>query len=186
MNKIKTALFYQSGRSMIEMLGVLAIVGVLSVGGLAGYNMAMHKIRINRVIEELQLITAELNNFNPASAAKISGLDYKKYVDTAPLEKALNVLNAKLGSLASGEVPLYTYYIEFINTPLDLCMELMNKLDDGTNSITTHKIYGTYVASFLLSSTKAQDLCKEAADSENGVSIEFYFGGISNNSKKGQ
>ena len=27
----------QSGRSMIEMLGVLAIIGVLSVGGIAGY-----------------------------------------------------------------------------------------------------------------------------------------------------
>ena len=27
----------QNGRSMIEMLGVLAIIGVLSVGGIAGY-----------------------------------------------------------------------------------------------------------------------------------------------------
>ena len=27
-----------SGRSMIEMLGVLAIIGVLSVGGIAGYS----------------------------------------------------------------------------------------------------------------------------------------------------
>ena len=27
----------QSGRSMVEMLGVLAIIGVLSAGGLAGY-----------------------------------------------------------------------------------------------------------------------------------------------------
>ena len=28
----------QSGRSMVEMLGVLAIIGVLSVGGIAGYS----------------------------------------------------------------------------------------------------------------------------------------------------
>ena len=27
----------QSGRSMVEMLGVLAIIGVLSVGGISGY-----------------------------------------------------------------------------------------------------------------------------------------------------
>ena len=33
--------YNQSGRSMIEMLGVLAIVGVLSAGGIAGYSMAM-------------------------------------------------------------------------------------------------------------------------------------------------
>ena len=31
----------QFGRSMIEMLGVLAIIGVLSVGGIAGYGKAM-------------------------------------------------------------------------------------------------------------------------------------------------
>ena len=33
----------ESGRSMVEMLGVLAIVGVLSVGGVYGYGVAMKK-----------------------------------------------------------------------------------------------------------------------------------------------
>ena len=36
-----------AGRSMIEMLGVLAIVGVLSVGGIAGYSKAMMMWRSN-------------------------------------------------------------------------------------------------------------------------------------------
>ena len=36
------------GRSMIEMLGVLAIVGVLSIGGIAGYSKAMNMYKINR------------------------------------------------------------------------------------------------------------------------------------------
>ena len=31
----------QSGRSMVEMLGVLAIIGVLSVGGISGYSKAI-------------------------------------------------------------------------------------------------------------------------------------------------
>ena len=30
-----------TGRSMVEMLGVLAIIGVLSVGAIAGYSKAM-------------------------------------------------------------------------------------------------------------------------------------------------
>ena len=38
----------QSGRSMIEMLGVLAIIGVLSVGGIAGYSKAMTQYKINK------------------------------------------------------------------------------------------------------------------------------------------
>ncbi|MCQ2735010.1 MAG: hypothetical protein MJ212_03555, partial [Alphaproteobacteria bacterium] len=39
------------GRSMIEMLGVLAIIGVLSVGGIAGYTEAMRKYKVNKTIE---------------------------------------------------------------------------------------------------------------------------------------
>ena len=48
----------QYGRSMIEMLGVLAIVGVLSVGGIAGYSKAMMQFKINKAIEEIsQIVT---------------------------------------------------------------------------------------------------------------------------------
>ncbi|MCP4395133.1 MAG: hypothetical protein GY804_12830 [Alphaproteobacteria bacterium] len=44
----------QSGRSMMEMLGVLAIVGVLSVGALAGYSFAMTKHKANQAINEIK------------------------------------------------------------------------------------------------------------------------------------
>lgn len=42
----------QSGRSMVEMLGVLAIIGVLSVGGIAGYKTAMERHITNQVLQE--------------------------------------------------------------------------------------------------------------------------------------
>lgn len=41
----------EAGRSMIEMLGVLAIIGVLSIGGLAGYTMAMNRHRANTILD---------------------------------------------------------------------------------------------------------------------------------------
>ena len=41
----------QSGRSMVEMLGVLAIIGVLSVGGIAGYSLSMRRHRANGIID---------------------------------------------------------------------------------------------------------------------------------------
>ena len=41
----------ESGRSMIEMLGVLAIIGVLSIGGLAGYTMAMNRHRATAITD---------------------------------------------------------------------------------------------------------------------------------------
>jgi len=53
----------QSGRSMIEMLGVLAIIGVLSVGGIAGYSKAMHKYRVNKTIEQITLIAGNIRAF---------------------------------------------------------------------------------------------------------------------------
>ena len=40
--------FNQSGRSMIEMLGVLAIIAVLTVGGIAGYSKAMQQWKMDK------------------------------------------------------------------------------------------------------------------------------------------
>ena len=50
----------QIGRSMIEMLGVLAIIGVLSVGGIAGYSKAMMKFKINKTVQQISEIVANV------------------------------------------------------------------------------------------------------------------------------
>ena len=51
---------FEKGRSMIEMLGVLAIIGVLSVGGIAGYSKAMTKYKVNKTIDEYSFMITEL------------------------------------------------------------------------------------------------------------------------------
>ena len=43
----------ESGRSMVEMLGVLAIIGVLSIGGIAGYTLSMRRYRANQVLDAI-------------------------------------------------------------------------------------------------------------------------------------
>ena len=40
------------GRSMIEMLGVLAIIAVLTVGGIAGYSKAMEQFKVDKAVSE--------------------------------------------------------------------------------------------------------------------------------------
>ncbi|MGN1063207.1 MAG: hypothetical protein ACI4QM_02660 [Alphaproteobacteria bacterium] len=50
----------QSGRTMTEMLGTLAIIGVLSIGGIAGYNYAMDKYRANVTINDINLRAIDL------------------------------------------------------------------------------------------------------------------------------
>ena len=44
----------ETGRSMVEMLGVLAVVGVLSIGGVTGYRYAVDKMNANEIINELK------------------------------------------------------------------------------------------------------------------------------------
>ena len=46
----------ENGRSMVEMLGVLAIIGVLSVGAIAGYSKAMMKYKLNKQTEQLNTV----------------------------------------------------------------------------------------------------------------------------------
>ena len=48
------------GRSMVEMLGVLAIIGVLSIGGIQGYTYAMNKYRSNHVLNEINMASHQL------------------------------------------------------------------------------------------------------------------------------
>ena len=54
-------MYTQSGRSMVEMLGVLAIIGVLSVGAIAGYSKAMMKYKLNKQAEQISSILDYVN-----------------------------------------------------------------------------------------------------------------------------
>ena len=45
----------QTGRSMIEMLAVLAIIGVLTVGGIVAYSFAVAKHRANQIYNQVDL-----------------------------------------------------------------------------------------------------------------------------------
>ena len=71
----------QSGRSMVEMLGVLAIIGVLSAGGLAGYSKAMFKHKLNSTMDQLTMLVTNIrtmygtqDNYNNLSVAQAYGL----------------------------------------------------------------------------------------------------------------
>ena len=51
----------QKGRSMVEMLGVLAIVGVLSVGGVYGYGVAMKKHKANELLHQASMLATTIS-----------------------------------------------------------------------------------------------------------------------------
>lgn len=62
----------QNGRSMIEMLGVLAIIGVLTVGGILGYTKAMAKYRSNKVIDQITLFITNIRTMYAAQQTYIN------------------------------------------------------------------------------------------------------------------
>ena len=58
---IKTNSKSQKGRSMVEMLGVLAIIGVLSVGGVYGYGVAMKKHKANELLHQASMLATTIS-----------------------------------------------------------------------------------------------------------------------------
>lgn len=50
----------QSGRSMVEMLGALVIIGVLSIGAIVGYSYSMNKYRANETTQDINLRMLDL------------------------------------------------------------------------------------------------------------------------------
>ena len=64
----------QSGRSMVEMLGVLAIIGVLSVGAIAGYSKAMFKYKLNKQVEQYNQLISSVTSLKTTSKTTQNGI----------------------------------------------------------------------------------------------------------------
>ena len=71
----------ENGRSMVEMLGVLAIIGVLSVGGIAGYSKAMNKYKINKTTDQVSMLVANIRTIfsSQGDYEGLSNLTAKKF-----------------------------------------------------------------------------------------------------------
>ena len=67
----------QTGRSMIEMLAVLAIIGILSITALVGFTLAMNKHRANETIYDVMLRATNVPMIDEFYASKPSGYEFK-------------------------------------------------------------------------------------------------------------
>ena len=63
---------------MIEMLGVLAIIGVMSIGGIAGYRIAMNKYQANVILEDVNRFAFTIVERSPLPDGEISPADFVK------------------------------------------------------------------------------------------------------------
>ncbi|MDD3669075.1 MAG: hypothetical protein PHX68_02160 [Alphaproteobacteria bacterium] len=65
----------ENGRSMVEMLGVLAIIGVLSIGGILGYTTAMNRHRANQIIDAAAKISVIAQTKTDGVAVTLDQID---------------------------------------------------------------------------------------------------------------
>lgn len=105
------ALIPEAGRSMIEMLGVLAIIGVLSVGGIAGYSKAMEMYKMNKVIDEYSSVFFELQKFR-INRKDTNGIDYVLAKNTGVLPAGWSVWGGSLATDNNGYVSQISQYAD--------------------------------------------------------------------------
>ena len=100
-----------AGRSMVEMLGVLAIIGVLSVGAIAGYSKAMMKYKLNRQTEQigsiLDYVTINSDKFTHDSSMSFSVLLQKLGVIPVEMIRENSAITDYLYDVFGNQVNLF-------------------------------------------------------------------------------
>ena len=93
----------QKGRSMVEMLGVLAIIGVLSVGGISGYSKAMGKFKMTKAQDQMSMV---LMNVRTAFATSPSyeGLTNETAAEFGIVPSEMIPAGEKIGTNISGKL----------------------------------------------------------------------------------
>ena len=116
-----------AGRSMVEMLGVLAIIGVLSIGGLFGYKIAMTYHKANETIHDVML---------RATNVPMKWEDYQQKGDNYLFSFAdmgaysvSNTMGYPVEVRAKGTAPsgeTYAFRVEVDDVPADVCRRIHN------------------------------------------------------------
>lgn len=154
---IKTIL---SGRSMIEMLGVLAIVGILSAGGIAGYSMAMQSYKTKALIEKIQTIALAARN---VYKGKYTELTADNLISSGRISDMKNPFGGNLA--ITPDVSSFTIYTEGFNIPTEACSDVMTA-DWGKEGVfVSVKVGGQGTFSYAngtypLTIAKAISICK--------------------------
>ena len=155
----------QSGRSMIEMLGVLAIIGVLSVGGLVGYSKAMERYRINETINQVTHIVQNTRDLFKTQLDAYSGLsfDRKNMSDTSYANRTLDskakifptsIVKNGYKNLWGGNIYYFAdgrfsdddgkaFVLYFVGIPQEACIELATRDWQSGLGLVAMKIRGT-------------------------------------------
>ena len=118
----------QCGRSMIEMLGVLAIIGVLSVGGIAGYSKAMTKFKTNQIADQVSTIVTNIKTLY-AQQKNYEGLNYISafQLGVTPTELGSDLTNPFNGGVdvKADDKDINRFIVYYYGLPKEACISLV-------------------------------------------------------------
>ena len=136
-----------AGRSMVEMLGVLAIIGVLSVGAIAGYGKAMFKYKLNKQTEQLNQLINTVTQYYPQ-------LHSKTAINLVPILKKLNVIPKEMIKY-DNSVLIYDSF----NNAIEITTDTRSDLGEG--AIHT---YALLRYSLDFNNSNAVDICRNTVN----------------------
>ncbi|MBE6451438.1 MAG: type II secretion system protein [Alphaproteobacteria bacterium] len=137
------------GRSMVEMLGVLAIIGVLSVGGIAGYSKAMrkhklnqHAVAINTLINNAMQIKDRLDKASGDSNIHYNEIFHKlgllpdgiKYVSQYQLRDIFNI-HIYIYSHPDGFSGIEFLFEDKLNDMADVCRNIVYAAKENADNL---------------------------------------------------
>ena len=164
---------------MVEMLGVLAIIGVLSVGGISGYSKAMAKFKLTKAQDQLTMLLMNIRTAY-ATSPSYAGLNAEAAVDynLAPSDM---ITGTSLHNAFGGEVVLATannnlnFSITFEGLGKETCASLASTDwgTDGLVSITLTDNTARTVADLPISLPTAFSGCS-AATASNSITWTYY------------
>ena len=103
------------GRSMVEILGVLAIIGVLSIGGIQGYKYAMDKHRANDIVHEVNMRVQDIWHTYQDKPFPAEFSEWPEMTQTGfPIDVVPNPNNI-------------TFSVDIENVPNGVCKEVVNE-----------------------------------------------------------
>lgn len=177
----------QSGRSMVEMLGVLAIIGVLSVGGISGYSKAMAKFKLTKAQDQITMLLMNirtafsgssnyegLNNTTAVQLNIVPGDMLPGGIGTAVTSSG-GIINAFSGKVVLGTAGSNQHFtLEFGGLGKETCTSLASS-DWGTEGLVKMTVNNTEhdQQALPIKATTAVSECQNA-NSTNKITWEYY------------
>ncbi|MBQ9739051.1 MAG: hypothetical protein IJV75_06060 [Alphaproteobacteria bacterium] len=143
---------YESGRSMVEMLGTLAIIGVLSIGGIAGYKYGMDKYKANQTVNDVMLMGVDI----------ITQLSQNRDTPTLSSDWGTKTTAGYDFTVVQNPEDATQYGIQITGVPASICKQV----GDGLK-----QTVAVYVGNEDYNSDTETDPCDES----DSNTMEFYF-----------